>query len=98
MKALSMKRRGLRPEWFWAIRWWFLVLIGVTLMGIPAFVAWGFFNFYGSDAKDGLLIGVSCGLVGAYGLNILVELIFYAFRRIRLGRKAREFWGGKNAG
>ena len=87
MRALSMKARWLKHEWFWKVRWIFLLAFGVGLMSIPTFVVLRLFSTLDSDGKAGIVIGVSCGLAGGYGLFIVVDLVYYAFRRIKLGRK-----------
>lgn len=91
MRTLNMKSKWLKHLCLWKVRWLFLLGVGVSLIAISIFFAITCFWVLNSDGKAGITIGVSCGMVGFYGLDIILELFSYAYRRIKLGKKVKEY-------
>ena len=86
IKALGMRKRALKHEWLWVVRWVLLFLVGSSFLYASIKLILGFKN------EAGFMIGVFAGIFLLAGINWLISLVDYAIRRIRLGRKVRRFY------
>lgn len=86
MKALGMKRRWREPEWLWIPRWIYLLIFMEGLLGLAMV---GIIGNWHSEWWQWYL-GIICILVGTLYLR---ELIKYAIRRVRVGKKYHQRYG-----